>query len=157
MKRFVDEYIQNHYIDESQLKAVSQGKHLNAMVDPQQLEQVVSCLVQNAMNHGHLPGESARITVAARRLGETGPTVIEVLDRGPGIPAKVAESIFEPFVTTHEHGTGLGLYIARQLCEANQAKLEYVPMAGGSCFRLTLAHAQRLENLPGMRQSGIAR
>ncbi|MCX7555714.1 ATP-binding protein [Xanthomonadaceae bacterium JHOS43] len=155
--RFVEEYRTNHYIESTQLKAASQGRHLNAMVDPQQLDQVVSCLVQNAINHGHLPGESARITVAARRLGENGPTVIEVLDRGPGIPPKVAETIFEPFVTTHEHGTGLGLYIARQLCDANQAKLEYVPMAGGSCFRITLAHAQRLENLPGMRHSAIAR
>lgn len=155
--RFVEEYRANHYIESTDLKGASQGKHLNAMVDPQQLDQVVSCLVQNAINHGHLPGEQARITVAARRLGENGPTVIEVLDRGPGIPPKVAATIFEPFVTTHEHGTGLGLYIARQLCEANQAKLDYVPMAGGSCFRITLAHAQRLENLPGVRQSGIAR
>ena len=155
--RFVDEYKANHYIDSTELRAASQGKHLNAMVDPQQLDQVVSCLVQNAINHGHLPGEPARITIAARRLGESGPTLIEVLDRGPGIPPKVAATIFEPFVTTHEHGTGLGLYIARQLCEANQARLEYVPMAGGSCFRITLAHAQRLENLPGVRQSGIAR
>ena len=155
--RFADDYKANHYIESTELRAASQGRHLNAMVDPQQLDQVVSCLVQNAINHGHLPGEPARITIAARRLNESGPTVIEVLDRGPGIPAKVAATIFEPFVTTHEHGTGLGLYIARQLCEANQARLEYVQMAGGSCFRITLAHAQRLENLPGVRQSGIAR
>lgn len=155
--RFVEDYRANHYLEGTELRAVTQGKHLNAMVDPQQLDQVLSCLVQNAINHGHLPGEPARITVTARRMNEGGPTVVEVIDRGPGIPPKVAATIFEPFVTTHEHGNGLGLYIARQLSDANQARLEFVPMAGGSCFRLTLAHAQRLENLPGMRQSEIAR
>jgi len=149
--RFVEEYKSGHYIDTTELRAAAQSSPLLAMVDPQHLDQVVSCLVQNAMIHGHLPGEPARITVAARRLRESEAIVIEVLDRGPGIPAKVATTIFEPFVTTHEHGKGLGLYIARQLCEANQATLEYLPMAGGSCFRITLPHAQRLENLPGMK------
>lgn len=154
--RFVDEYKAGHYIDATQLRAVAQPSRLLAMVDPQHLDQVVSCLVQNAMVHGHLPGEPARITVTARRLRENEAIVVEVLDRGPGIPPKVASTIFEPFVTTHEHGNGLGLYIARQLCEANQAKLEYLPMAGGSCFRITLPHAQRLENLPGMKPAGSA-
>jgi two-component system sensor histidine kinase PilS (NtrC family) len=82
------------------------------------------------------------VAVVARRLAEDGPPVIEVVDRGPGIPRKVADQIFDPFYTTNEHGTGLGLYIARQLCEANQGMLEYVPVAGGgSCFRITLAAA----------------
>jgi two-component system sensor histidine kinase PilS (NtrC family) len=47
--------------------------------------------------------------------------------------------LFRPFFTTSEHGTGLGLYIARELCRANQASLEYVAVpGGGSCFRITL-------------------
>ena len=74
------------------------------------------------------------------------PPLVEVIDRGPGIPARVADSIFDPFFTTHEHGTGLGLYLARQLCEANQATLEYVAVAGGgSCFRISLARARRVD------------
>ena len=65
--------------------------------------------------------------------------MIDVLDRGPGIPEAVAAQLFRPFYTTSEHGTGLGLYIARELCRANQATLEYVPVpGGGSCFRITL-------------------
>jgi two-component system sensor histidine kinase PilS (NtrC family) len=65
--------------------------------------------------------------------------VIEVLDRGPGIPDAVVAQLFRPFFTTSEHGTGLGLYIARELCRANGANLEYVAVpAGGACFRLTL-------------------
>ena len=62
--------------------------------------------------------------------------MIDVLDRGPGIPDAVATQLFRPFFTTSEHGTGLGLYIARELCRANQATLDYVAVpGGGSCFR----------------------
>ena len=130
-------------------RAVAQNRHLHAIVDPQQLHQVVTNLVQNARNYGRMPGEPARITLTARQLSESSPALVEVIDRGPGIPQKVADSIFEPFFTTHEHGTGLGLYLARQLCEANQATLEYVPVAGGgSCFRISLARARRLEPVP---------
>ena len=64
---------------------------------------------------------------------------LNVIDRGPGIPAPVAAQIFTPFYTTSEHGTGLGLYIAQQLCEANQCSLSYQPVpGGGSCFRIVM-------------------
>jgi two-component system sensor histidine kinase PilS (NtrC family) len=62
-----------------------------------------------------------------------------VLDRGPGIPEGVVAQLFRPFFTTSEHGTGLGLYIARELSRANQAQLEYVPVpGGGACFRVVM-------------------
>jgi two-component system sensor histidine kinase PilS (NtrC family) len=68
-----------------------------------------------------------------------------VIDRGPGIPPKVAQQIFTAFFTTSDHGTGLGLYIARQLCEANQSVLSFEPVpAGGSCFRIVLPSSQGL-------------
>ena len=144
--QYVDEFKSSHRLDQDEIKAATQSHHLYAMVDPQQLHQVVTNLVENALTYGRLPGEPARLTVAARQLSETSPPLIEVIDRGPGIPQRVADSIFEPFFTTHEHGTGLGLYLARQLCEANQATLDYVPVAGGgSCFRISLAKTHHLE------------
>ena len=64
---------------------------------------------------------------------------------GPGIPPRVVEQIFSAFFSTSDHGTGLGLYIARQLCEANQSSLTYEPVpGGGSCFRVLLPAAQVL-------------
>jgi len=136
---FVEEYRSTNAMDRDEVKAVAPAR-VHAVVDPSQLHQVVWNLVQNARRYGRLPDEPARVAVLARKLTEPGPPVIEIVDRGPGIPKKVAEQIFDPFFTTHEHGTGLGLYIARQLCEANQATLEYVPVAGGgSCFRLVLS------------------
>jgi len=136
---FIEEYKASNDLGMDQLRAVTQPRLIDGLFDPQQLQQVVWNLVQNAIRYGRLPGEPARVAVVARMLGDKGPPVVEVVDRGPGIPPKVAAQIFEPFFTTHEYGTGLGLYLARQLCEANQAALEYVPVAGGgSCFRITL-------------------
>ena len=141
-QHFVDEYKLGNDIGQDQLRAITQARQVEALADPQQLQQVVWNLVQNALRYGRQPGEPARVAVVARMLTDKGPPLIEVVDRGPGIPAKVAAQIFEPFFTTHEYGTGLGLYLARTMCEANQATLEFVPVAGGgSCFRITLPAA----------------
>jgi two-component system, NtrC family, sensor histidine kinase PilS len=113
---------------------------LVAMVDPQQLHQVVTALVNNALAYGHRPGGPAVVTLIVRQSDDRHHPLLEVIDRGPGIPEGIAAQIFEPFYTTNELGNGLGLYLARQLCEANQAMLEYLPRAaGGSCFRISLA------------------
>jgi two-component system sensor histidine kinase PilS (NtrC family) len=139
---FVDEYSQGNDLGADSLRAITGGGDpVAAVADPQQLQQVVWNLVQNALRYGRLPGEPARVIVVARQ-GEHGVPILEVIDRGPGIAPKVAAQIFEPFYTTHEYGTGLGLYLARQMSDANQAALEYVRVAGGgSCFRLTLTPA----------------
>jgi len=141
---FVEEYKQGNDIGADSLRAVAGADvEVAAVADPQQLQQVVWNLVQNALRYGRLPGQSARVLVVARR-GEHGVPILEVIDRGPGIAPKVAAQIFEPFYTTHEYGTGLGLYLARQMSDANQASLEYVRVAGGgSCFRLTLTPPAR--------------
>ena len=141
-QHFVDEYKAGNDIGQDQLRAITQARQVEALADPQQMQQVVWNLVQNALRYGRQPGEPARVAVVARMLSDKGPPLIEVVDRGPGIPPKVAAQIFEPFFTTHEYGTGLGLYLARTMCEANQATLEFVPVAGGgSCFRITLPSA----------------
>ena len=104
-----------------------------------QLQQAVTVLVHNALVYGRLPGEPARISLRAN-ADATGTPVLDVVDRGPGIPETVAAQLFRPFFTTSGHGTGLGLYIARELCLANEASLDYVPVpAGGACFRIRLA------------------
>src|SRR5699024_9327753 len=64
---------------------------------------------------------------------------LDIIDNGPGIPLEKRSQVFEPFFTTHKQGSGLGLYLARQLCDANQAPLEYVQVPNsGACFRILL-------------------
>jgi two-component system sensor histidine kinase PilS (NtrC family) len=151
---FVEEFKQSNDLGNDNLRAITQNRQIEAMVDPQHLQQVVWNLVQNAIRYGREPGSIARVVVVARMATDKGPPVLEVVDRGPGIPAKVAAQIFDPFFTTSEDGTGLGLYLARQMCESSQATLEYVPVAGGgACFRITLSPAATLAARQAARAS----
>ena len=73
----------------------------------------------------------------------TGYCVITIADNGPGIPEEQITKIFEPFFTTHKQGSGLGLYISRQLCEVNQAELTVDSTVGnGTRFHVRLALAR---------------
>jgi two-component system sensor histidine kinase PilS (NtrC family) len=136
-RQFIDDYQQSMSIETDSLEAVTGNRQVTAMVDPRHLHQVVTVLVHNALNYGRLPGEPARIRLRVFQLDQR--AMIDILDRGPGIPAAVAAQLFRPFFTTSEHGTGLGLYIARELCRANQATLEFVAVpGGGSCFRIAM-------------------
>jgi two-component system sensor histidine kinase PilS (NtrC family) len=142
LQRFVADYATAHALGADRLDERSSGP-LTALVDPRHLQQVLTVLVDNARAYGRLPGQPARIelraTPAANEGAEPGSLDIDVVDHGPGIAPAVAARLFEPFYTTSEHGTGLGLYIARQLIEANQGNLRFVPVAaGGACFRIRL-------------------
>ena len=100
----------------------------------------VAILARDAMpieSRRRLPGEPAKVTVSVRSAPPGAPPELNVIDRGPGIPAPVAAQIFTPFYTTSEHGTGLGLYIARELAEANDAGLTLGSGAPGADFILT--------------------
>lgn len=141
---FVEEYLESHPLDHDTLRTSGNVARLPVMIDPRQLHQVLTVLVHNALTYGRMPGEPARVTVNVY-ADDAGLPCIDVLDRGPGIPESVASRLFRPFFTTSSHGTGLGLYIARELCRANQATLDYVPMpGGGGCFRVRLVGSHTL-------------
>ncbi|WP_233433483.1 sensor histidine kinase [Lysobacter soli] len=143
-KLFVDEYLASHPLDLDTLRSTSQIPRLPVLIDPRHLHQVLTVLVSNALSYGRMPGEPARVTVSVYP-DDAGLPCIDVLDRGPGIPESVASRLFRPFFTTSSHGTGLGLYIARELCRANQATLDYVAMpGGGGCFRVRLIGSHTL-------------
>ena len=138
VRRFVIEYRQTLSLENDSLEAVIREPSVIAMIDPRHLHQVLTALVHNALKYGRIADEAARIRIRVASAERN--AVIDIMDRGPGIPDAIASQLFRPFYTTSEHGTGLGLYIARELCRANQAQLDYVSIpAGGACFRLTLS------------------
>jgi two-component system sensor histidine kinase PilS (NtrC family) len=143
----VRRFVQDHHAvhpDSRPLLKESTREAAQGLMDPRHLQQVLTILVSNALSYGRLPDRAPDVLVRVSR-DANGDALVDVVDHGPGIPPAVAEHLFEPFFTTSEHGTGLGLYIARQLCEANQAALNHVPMAGGgSCFRVRLASPRSL-------------
>ncbi len=115
--------------------------HLSVTFDPLHLHQILTNLCKNAIEHTdktHTP----RVTIRAGLLHERAP-FIEVVDAGPGVAQEVVPRLFEPFVSTRHGGTGLGLYISRELTECNGAELEYQPQSDGGCFRLNLAEIEK--------------
>lgn len=114
-------------------------------IDPNQLNQVLGNLCQNAFRYSGAPGTPRRIHIRLYESAETGLPTLEVIDHGPGIDERHVSQVFEPFFTTETSGTGLGLYISRELCESNQARLEYERVEPhGSCMRIAFAHPKRL-------------
>ncbi|WP_312318187.1 HAMP domain-containing sensor histidine kinase [Stenotrophomonas sp.] len=137
VRRFVLDYKQSLTLETDSVEPIITESSVHGLIDPRHLHQILTALVHNALKYGRTGQEPARVRLRVARMDRS--AVIDVMDRGPGIPEKVASQLFRPFFTTSEHGTGLGLYIARELCRANQARLEYVSVpAGGACFRLIL-------------------
>ena len=112
---------------------------LQVRFDPHHLQQVLFNLWDNAFLHGG--GETSVVLVDAG-VDERAQVWLDVIDTGPGIAADLRDQIFEPFFTTAHQGTGLGLFLTRELCEYNQARIAYRPRdVRGACFRLTFAHS----------------
>ena len=117
---------------------------LTARFDPDHLQQVLFNLWDNSFEHA--AGHNIVVLVAAGRDGSSGQAWLEVRDNGPGISAELRDNIFEPFFTTSTQGTGLGLYLSRELCEYNQARLLHIPQdkpGQGACFRILFGTEKR--------------
>jgi len=102
------------------------GRHA---VAPTALRRAVTNLVNNALRHGGTP-----IEVRAMREGDA--SVVEVLDRGPGIPASQVERLKQPFTRLNEArgaegGAGLGLAIVDRIARAHHGSLDFRPREGG--------------------------
>ncbi|WP_296825239.1 ATP-binding protein [Thiobacillus sp.] len=107
---------------------------LHFQFDPDHLRQIVWNLMRNAWRFSHKQAGSIRIN--AQMQGSN--MQLEIVDDGPGVAPEHQDKLFEPFFTTDAQGTGLGLFLARELAEANHAALSYVPGSGGARFRLVL-------------------
>jgi two-component system sensor histidine kinase PilS (NtrC family) len=107
--------------------------------DRQHLDQVLWNIARNAWRHGRKQLGSIRIVVWPSPA--PGKLLLDVYDDGPGVTRETQAHLFEPFFTTDAQGTGLGLYIARELCEGNGARIEYVENPSGGQFRITLKGA----------------
>ncbi|HEY1992519.1 MAG TPA: HAMP domain-containing sensor histidine kinase [Gammaproteobacteria bacterium] len=139
LKDFIAEFRDRHGLPPDAVPLDAEFRQLPRMrVDPTQLHQIVWNLSENALHHGRRgPEGEPRVEYRIGPLAAQGSGYLEVLDRGPGVTPEIAEHIFEPFYTSDPRGTGLGLFIARELCECNRAHLSYAPRPqGGSCFRI---------------------
>ena len=148
---FRNEFASTVQLRDEQLQVVPLGQEdkgpaidVEVRVDPVQLQQVVWNLCRNAMTHGCDASGLVHIELRFGRLASNGRPYLEVADNGPGVATEDAERIFEPFFTRDRRGTGLGLFLARELAQTNGATLLYERRTGGgSLFRLVFSDPAR--------------
>lgn len=131
LETFVDEFCMHEGVG-GDLFRVSADGGLKIAFDRAHLNQVLWNLLANAVRHGS--GQPGSITLSAARSGLDGHVDLHIIDDGKGVPDDARGRVFEPFFTTDPKGTGLGLYIARELCDANHATLELAPNSPGGHF-----------------------
>ena len=132
------QFLENFWVSEgldSTILEVDVASDLTICFDPAHLHQVLWNLLGNAVRHSCGKSGSVRLYATSDVAGER--VELHLVDDGAGIPEAEREQVFEPFFTTHHKGTGLGLFIARELCGANGASLDLLPAATGGHFIIT--------------------
>jgi len=137
---FIDEIVEHNDVGPDDIAV--EGQDALVTMDPDQLGQVVGNLVQNALRYSPPRPDAPRVLLRYGSDGET--PFFEVIDFGPGVPEQERDKIFEPFFTTEPKGTGLGLYIAREICHGNGADLDCdIADTGANRFRIRFSQRTR--------------
>lgn len=118
--------------------------NLAIAIEPVQFAQIMNNLLGNALTHATEPGKALEINIEARISADGNQALIDLFDNGPGIDREAAKHIFEPFFSTQHSGTGLGLFITRELCAAAHGDLQLInhrEAQRGAYFRLSFPAA----------------
>ncbi|MBX2885130.1 MAG: hypothetical protein KTR32_34555 [Granulosicoccus sp.] len=137
---FRERFINENSITESAI-GIKLDDQILIQFDSLHLDQILWNLCNNSLMHN----ENQAINITIRCYVDADQSVVlEVADDGVGIASENEFNLFEPFFTTNQAGTGLGLYVIRGLCDLNQARIDYIASSPGACFRITLASSLRM-------------
>jgi len=124
LQRFAETFCDSNQLSESALQIT--GPDVCIRFNGEHLRQILFNLCNNALLHGMaITTEAATIKLEISQ-DTTSAIRLTISNSGNPLPATTVEHLFEPFFTTHRKGTGLGLYLCRELCEANAASLRYL-------------------------------
>lgn len=145
LSRYRDEFCQRHHLPAEEFVVetapASGAGPLEIRMDASQLHQILWNLTENALRHSR---GTPRVRLRIGVIEGLGRPCLDVIDTGTGVAPGDVDSLFEPFFTREVSGTGLGLYLARELCEMNQAALSlHGTGPDGSCFRIRFPHPAR--------------
>lgn len=136
LEKFVAEFQQSQSGAVGAMRFEVEPEDLMIRFDQNHLRQLLTNLCLNGLRHAASARAALKLRLFAGMIGE-GHGYLDVVDAGPGVDEASRAHIFEPFFTTEYKGTGLGLYLARELAVSNQAQLRYEPTATQeSRFRL---------------------
>lgn len=141
LNEFYSDFLVQNKLDESQLSLFIEPSDIDVNFDPAHLHQIMWNLSKNSVKYAKQDKEKLSLVVQVGIPDNTKNTVLNIMDNGIGVSKDLQERLFEPFNTSSTTGTGLGLFMCRELSQANGSTLEYVQLASsGSCFRLSFAN-----------------
>lgn len=144
LESFLGDFMSGNSCQRNDFNINTPQEEIQVRFDPGHLQQILTNLCENALRHSESNNEKFKIEFHAGISKNNKRPYLDIMDHGDGIDEVTAAHIFEPFYTTAETGTGLGLYISRELAECNQAHLTLLKnVEEGSCFRLTFSDPRR--------------
>jgi two-component system sensor histidine kinase PilS (NtrC family) len=138
LRNFVEEYLeaQNRPVE---ITINCDYRDLLVEFDPENLRRVLTNLLDNALRHSQMATGRETARIDADIDFSSHHCQLDIVDSGAGVPPGDQAKLFEPFFTTVEEGSGMGLYLCKELCEINNANLSYrMTPRGESCFRISL-------------------
>jgi len=142
---FINDFVVQSSLDKKQISLFMDVADASIQFDPTHLHQVMWNLCRNAEKYAKQDASKLHIDIQGNHPSHTRDIMLNIVDNGKGVPEENIERLFEPFFTTStkgDEGTGLGLFMARELCLSNGCTLEYIKLpSGGSCFRLIFSQA----------------
>ncbi|MCW8956793.1 MAG: ATP-binding protein [Gammaproteobacteria bacterium] len=146
LQGFKQEFIASHELACHQLQLKFTDDNIEILFDASHLDQVMSNLCDNALLHNKNPSNESMIHLVTGCDKEHEQPYLDVIDNGPGISAELIEQIFDPFFTTSPKGTGLGLFITKEIIETNRGKIRCMThLPKGCCFRIHFLTAKHPE------------
>jgi len=143
LQDFTNDFVMQSKLGKHQINLFVEPADAEIQFDSAHLHQVLWNLCRNSEKYAKQDIENLHIDIQGSHPRHTRDIMLNIMDNGKGIPEEDVERLFEPFFTTSTKGTGLGLFMARELCLSNGCSLEYVKLpAGGSCFRLIFSQAK---------------
>ena len=139
---FKKDFIEINNLNEDQLELINLSDNKLISFDASHLTQVITNLCLNSITHNNHPPESVKITIKYNYDEDYEQPYLDISDNGPGINADIIEKIFDPFFTTSTTGTGLGLYITKEMIESNRGRILYSKSSSGEkYFRIFFINA----------------
>ena len=141
LKEFFDDFLAQNKLRSDQLSLFIEPADLEVNFDPSHLHQILWNLSRNAVKYAKKDKSKLSLVIQVGVPDHAKNIVLNVMDNGTGVSKELAERLFEPFNAGSTQGTGLGLFMCRELSQANGSTLEYIQLASsGSCFRLSFTN-----------------
>jgi two-component system sensor histidine kinase PilS (NtrC family) len=143
LENFIEKFTAS-YKEEVKLELDLSKEAVQIRFNSSQLEQIMTNLCENGIRYSLKETNQPVILIRTSLDAETQNPILEIIDNGPGINTDDEGNIFEPFYTTETSGTGLGLFICKEICEAYQAQISYHRTDDDkTCFRIRFSHPEQ--------------